>query len=363
MSDFWVNIPGMRNASTEIAEVAKYLEPLIAEISGAMNEVESCLSGECVKGIEEQLKQYSEELMDVKKAIESLASALVDISDIYESTEREVTFSANDSRAIEEKHVFKEETSEATSAVFYGAPSAKKETEVIYYNEKPTVNHDKIVMLSRKWNIDIGDSYWSTFDFIHWKTFGGDEYLYQEKLGFINRYREVIKDAAEVFEIPVELLAGVAFNEYGGDPTFVDDIAYFSREFDRLGPDWLDEFAMTDSPELTSFGNISIQVRRVAQMYGYDDRNLTYDQSQEIIKDIKDPIKNIYLSAAHLRDLKEIDYTGVQTNKLTKKMIKNIAIRYQRGPDLSLGEIEKDTTHYGKDMYKHMKEIKEALGE
>lgn len=47
----------------------------------------------------------------------------------------------------------------------------------------------------------------------------------------------------------------------------------------------------------------------------------------------------------------------------TKKMIKNIAIRYQRGPDLSFGKIEEDTTHYGRDMYKHMKEIKEALGE
>ena len=102
------------------------------------------------------------------------------------------------------------------------------------------------------------------------------------------------------------------------------------------------------------------------QMYygnDYDYENLSYDQRQEIINDCKDPVRNIYLSAAHLRALKEIDYKDVPVNKLKKKMIKNIAIRYQRGPDLSLEKIEEDTTHYGRDMYKHMKEIKEALGE
>lgn len=222
------------------------------------------------------------------------------------------------------------------------------------------ISHDKVEKYSSKWNIELGDEAWTTADIVYWKTLGGNDFLFKKKANYVKKYNEVIKDAAKKYDIPEKLLAGVVFNEYGGDPLWIDDVAYTIRDFDWSGDEKADEKTITKKPELTSFGNLSLQVRRVAEMYGYDPDNLTSDQAKEIINDLKDPVKSTYIAAAHLSDLKDIDYADVPPEDMDDNMIRDVATRYNRGPDLSLDEIHKNTS-YGNSIFKHEEEIMDAL--
>lgn len=94
MSEFWVNIPELRAAAAEIEAVAQSLESEIAEISGVGSEAGGCLSGGCAAGIAEQLRQLSAQLANGKSNLGSMASALVDICNAYESTDEEAASSA-----------------------------------------------------------------------------------------------------------------------------------------------------------------------------------------------------------------------------------------------------------------------------
>ncbi len=95
MSEFWVNIPELRATAAEIEAVAKHLEFGIAEISRAGSEAGGCLSGGCSAGIVEQLRQLSAQLANGKSNLGSMASALVDICNAYESNDKKVAGSVN----------------------------------------------------------------------------------------------------------------------------------------------------------------------------------------------------------------------------------------------------------------------------
>lgn len=222
------------------------------------------------------------------------------------------------------------------------------------------INHDTAEKYGSKWNIELGDDAWTTADIIYWKTFGGNEFLFEKKSNYVKKYNAVIRDAAQKYAIPEKLLAGIVFNEYGGDPLWIDDFAYNIRDFDWSGDDETDEKTVTKKPELTSFGNLSLQVRRVAEMYGYNPDNLTSHQAKEIINDLKDPVKSTYIAAAHLSDLKDIDYADIPPEDMDDDMIRDVATRYNRGPDLSLDEIHQNTS-YGNSIFKHEKEIDDAM--
>ena len=73
---------------------------------------------------------------------------------------------------------------------------------------------------------------------------------------------------------------------------------------------------------------------------------------------LKDPIQNIYVSAAHLNYLRNIDYKDKKANELSDDEIKIIASRYNIGPQY---EKEAITTSYGEEIYANKKDILEAL--
>ena len=73
---------------------------------------------------------------------------------------------------------------------------------------------------------------------------------------------------------------------------------------------------------------------------------------------LKDPIQSIYVSAAHLNDLRNIDYLGKSADNLTDDEIKIIASRYNLGPDLKLNQI---VTDYADSFYKYKEEILDSL--
>lgn len=229
-----------------------------------------------------------------------------------------------------------------------------------------TTSHEQVEDYSDDWSDPSAESIaWTTGDVIQWKAGeylgGGAPYLFNRKAEFVSNYRNVIKDAAQRYDIPEFLLAGVAFAEFGGDPHWIDDVADSVRSFDWSGPNWVDNnLTITKNPNLTSFGNISIQVRRAAETLGYDPSNLTDFQRNEIISSLKNPIENIYIAAMHLSDLRDVDFLGKTAGQLSDDDIKVIASRYNRGPHLSIEKI-KENLSYGNSLFRHLTRISNAL--
>ena len=177
------------------------------------------------------------------------------------------------------------------------------------------------------------------------------------KESYVNNYKDVIIDAADKYDIPVLLLAGIAYTEFGGDPMWIDDIAYNVRAFDWSGPDWVDKYlTITKNPDYTSFGNTSIQVRRALEMLDY---NSSSKQKNNVIDMLKDPIQNIYLAARHLDVLRNVDFYGLSANELDDEAIQIIASRYNIGPDKPLEDAK--NWGYGKSILKNKKSILKAL--
>jgi hypothetical protein len=167
---------------------------------------------------------------------------------------------------------------------------------------------------------------------------------------WVRGYVEVIKMAANEFDIPRILLAGIAFMEVGGDPPIFDSAVYNGRAiFPGLGGQ--------PSADNTSFGNLSLQVRRGAEALGYDPNKLAGDQRTMIIESLKDARQNLFIAAKHLSDLREIDFPGKKANELTRDDMMVIAGRYNRGPDrLPPEEQRKYTRGYGLQVIKYIEE-------
>ncbi len=139
---------------------------------------------------------------------------------------------------------------------------------------------------------------------------------------------------------------------------WIGDIAYSVRAFDWCGPDWVDQqLTITKRPELTSFGNTSIQVRRAADMLGYN--SYVGKEADSVINSLKNPIEGIYLSAMRLSELRDVDFSGKSAEQLTDAEIQIIASRYNVGPDVDYETAE--NAGYGKSILNHKEEINEAL--
>lgn len=231
----------------------------------------------------------------------------------------------------------------------------KKEIFTIKVRKDVSTEHAKIMYFSEQWK-DVPEVKWTIADFAYWMTpFGGEKFIHSKKLSFIENYKDVIIDAATKYDIPPLLVAGVVYREFGGDPMFFDDMAYGVRSLAWSGPDWMDKIAINKNPDLTSYGNTSIQVRRAIEMLGYDkDTN----KRNEIIKSLKDPIQNIYMTACHLDVLRNIDFAGKSANELTEDENKIIASRYNIGPEPRIDQI---LTQYGQDIYDNKDDILDAL--
>jgi hypothetical protein len=205
--------------------------------------------------------------------------------------------------------------------------------------------HDEILDLASKYPLDPGTNEWTVGDLLDWKIGGGN--IFDFKSQWVHGYRDAINAAAGRFDLPPELVAGVAFNEVGGDPLFVDDLAYSLRN--------------GEVRDLTSFGNVSIQVRRAAESLGYDmSQDLSPSQRRMVIASLKQPQENIFIAAKHLSDLRDIDYKGISASNLTESQIEEIATRYNRGPDLSLAKIQKNMS-YGQAITKRWDVLRKLL--
>ncbi|WP_437747152.1 PAAR domain-containing protein [Sorangium sp. So ce302] len=204
---------------------------------------------------------------------------------------------------------------------------------------------------------------WTGWDVIRWKApewlGGGAQHLFDYKDNWIRDHSTAIGVVARMNDLPPELVAGVAHIEVGGDPTFVDGVAHDVRSFDHMADPLLEPMTVTRAPNLTSAGDVSIQIRRAAETLGMDADSLSYDERLRIMNLLKDDQVNLAIVGAHLRALADVDFAG---REIGSEEIRVIGARYNRGPDLSLEDIYRNTS-YGDVILRRRDRLLELLEE
>ncbi|APR81934.1 Hypothetical protein A7982_07283 [Minicystis rosea] len=200
---------------------------------------------------------------------------------------------------------------------------------------------------------------WGGMDVAKWKApewLGGDpNHLRDYKDAWVRDHATSIMVQSRANDLPPELLAGTAWNEVGGDPVWIDDIAHDVRSFDHMADPYLP--TITNDPALTSAGDVSIQVRRAAESMGLDPNNLGYSDRLAIMNTLKNDQANLQIVGDHLRDLADVDFKG---QPIGDEEMRVIGARYNRGPHLTLDQIKKNTS-YGDLIVKQKEKLKKLL--
>lgn len=184
---------------------------------------------------------------------------------------------------------------------------------------------------------------WGLFDVFKWKivpeSFGGGRaYIQRFKDAWVVHNKLSIKAAALKYSLPVQLLAGVCWIETGGDPNFIDRVAFEVRAFDHIGNS---SHVVTNPPTKTSFGLVSIQLRTAAYTLGLDADKMAVSELRSLSHCLERDVYNIDLAAKHLRMLADHDHfvsIGLEEARV-------IGSRYNRGMELSLDKIMQNTRY------------------
>lgn len=165
---------------------------------------------------------------------------------------------------------------------------------------------------------------------------------------YISGNKELIKAAAADSGLPPEMVAGIAWQEVEGDPGWLDDAAYEGRKI----------IPGSEDPDRTSLGPMAIQVRRAAEVLGYDPHNLTDMQRDVVLDAVKDPAKNTFIASEYLAQLKaESSFADVPPEKMTRAQMQELAARYNGGPYYGSDAAQA----YGRGFDSRLDQAKEAL--
>lgn len=182
----------------------------------------------------------------------------------------------------------------------------------------------------------------------------GIGYLFQSdseetRRDYIGANSDLIRAAARNSGLPPEMIAGIAWREVEGDPAIVDDVA---DEVRQLVP------GLKDADQ-TSMGPLAVQVRRGAEILGYDPGHLTDLQRDHVEQAVKDPAQNVLIASEYLAQLKaESSFADVPAEQMTREQMQELAARYNGGPywesDMAQG--------YGRAFDEKLDDAKAALG-
>lgn len=144
-----------------------------------------------------------------------------------------------------------------------------------------------------------------------------------DRFAYISANKQLIVAAAEHCGLAPEMLAGIAWQEIGGAPRVADDVAYEVRKV----------LPGTDDPDKTSMGPLAVQVRRAAEVLGYDPGNLAGEQRRAVVEAVREPRQNIFVAAAYLAHEKAAsEYADVPSERMTRAQMQDLAARYNGGP-------------------------------
>ena len=187
------------------------------------------------------------------------------------------------------------------------------------------------------------DFSWGYWEAVKWKVLGklpawmggAPNVLRNYKDAWVRAHRNLIETLSTSYRLPPELLGGVAWIEAGGKPYSLKIDVYEVRRF-GFEP-------LTRQPELTSMGPVAIQLRRAAEAMGVEFDKLTERDKSQLIDCLQNADNDLRIVAKHLWQLKQIDFPDKAV--LGKYEIGIIATRYNRGPDLPLQSILRDTSY------------------
>lgn len=189
---------------------------------------------------------------------------------------------------------------------------------------------------------------WGTWEVLRWKVLperlGGDKNLLKSfKDSWVRNQRTHISELATLNQVPPSLLAGIAWIEVGGDPDWIDKVAYPIRAFDHAADPFLEPLTITKRPELTSFGNVSIQLRRAAETLDLDWQTMDSKQRDALVECLTQDDTNLNVVARHIVDLRKVDFPNATF--WTDDQIRVVGARYNRGPTLPIEEIRLNTSY------------------
>ncbi|MFJ4569917.1 hypothetical protein ACIP4W_00485 [Streptomyces sp. NPDC088846] len=184
----------------------------------------------------------------------------------------------------------------------------------------------------------------------------------EERREWIAANKDVITAAAQRSGLPPDMVAGIAWQEVGGQWGWMDDGVDTIRELARDG--WLSDTPenlpsrLGGSPDETSFGPIAIQVRRAAEVHGYNPANLTEGQRDTNEASLQDPGQNIFITSEYLAMLKEESgFTDVPADEMTREQRQELAARYNGGPYWQ----DDKAQAYGRGFGKNLDDARSAL--
>ncbi|WP_329212655.1 hypothetical protein OG257_30190 [Streptomyces sp. NBC_00683] len=181
---------------------------------------------------------------------------------------------------------------------------------------------------------------------------------------WIRTNREHIRDAAAYTGLPADMIAGIAWQEVQGDPKWFDDVSdQYRQNQHEVWPEfqWVaDKVGLTGEADQTSMGPIAIQIRRSAEVLGYDPENMTQVQRDEVERATQDPATNVYIASEYLAQLKaESTFADVPAEQMTPAQYQELAARYNGGPYWQTG----DAQAYGRGFTYKIDEARQALGD
>jgi hypothetical protein len=184
----------------------------------------------------------------------------------------------------------------------------------------------------------------------------------QDRADWIAANKEIIKAAARNSGLPPDMVAGIAWQEVGGQPGILDDMTDTIREqadspLSPSAPESL-PWRLGGDPDNTSMGPIAIQVRRGAEVLGYDPEHLTDQQRGTVETALQDPAQNIFIASEYLAQLKaEREFADVPAEEMTPAQYQELAARYNGGPYWETD----DAQDYGRGFANNLNEARNAL--
>lgn len=180
---------------------------------------------------------------------------------------------------------------------------------------------------------------------------------------WVSRNGALIRAAAAEAGLPPDLVASIAWKEARGKPYFLDSMAEVAREAagssaSPITPGNLPGPGSGDR-DATSYGPMAIQIRRGAEVLGYDPQNLSEPQRNEVRSALQDPAQNIFIASKHLASLKaESGFADVPADQMTPGQYEELAARYNGGPHWQGTQAQ----NYGHDVMTHRHDAERALG-
>lgn len=184
----------------------------------------------------------------------------------------------------------------------------------------------------------------------------------EERAEWITANKEIINAAARNAGLPPDMVAGIAWQEIGGQPGILDDLTDTIREqanspLSPVIPENL-PWRLGGDPDNTSFGPIAIQVRRGAEVLGYDPDSLSEHQRNTVEESLQDPAQNIFIASEYLAQLKaESGFADVPAEEMTPEQYQELAARYNGGPYWQTD----DAQAYGRGFTNNLDEARNAL--